>query len=190
MPRGKLAAVVTCLEMLSPVATRSDRSDEPWELRRIERPDAAWYRDLFRRIGAEWLWRSRLAMTHEELAAILEHPDDEVYVLDVGGQQQGLLELDFRVPGECELAFFGLAAAAQGRGAGRWLMNRALECAWARPIRRFWVHTCTLDHPAALEFYQRSGFHAYARQIEILDDPRITGLVPLDAAPRIPLIQP
>ncbi len=35
-------------------------------------------------------------------------------------------------------------------------MNRALEIAWARPIRRFWVHTCTLDHPGALPLYVRT----------------------------------
>jgi hypothetical protein len=38
----------------------------------------------------------------------------------------GRLELDFRVPGECELRHFGLAPRFVGTGAGRWLMNRAI----------------------------------------------------------------
>lgn len=58
-------------------------------------------------------------------------------------------------------------------GAGRWLMNRALELAWSHPVDRVWVHTCTFDHPSAPAFYQRSGFRAFRRQIEIADDPRI-----------------
>ncbi len=190
VPRGQLAAVVTCLEMSSPPGLRSETSDPAWTLRRVEHPDPAWYRELFRRIGAKWLWRSRLALARDELSAILEDPDNEVYVFAVGGREEGLLELDFRSAGECELAFFGIAQTVQGRGAGRWLMNRALERAWARPIARLWVHTCTLDHPAALAFYQRSGFQAYARQIEIMDDPRLSGLVPVDAAPQVPLIRP
>jgi len=190
VPPGKLAAVVTCLEMLAPAAMRPERTQEPWELRRIARPEPEWYRKLFSRIGAEWLWYSRLALSQDRLVAILQHPDNEVYVLAVGDRQEGLLELDFRVAGECELAFFGLEQTVQGRGAGRWLMNRAIERAWARPIQRFWVHTCTLDHPAALTFYQRSGFRAYARQIEVADDPRLTGLVPITAAAHIPLIRP
>jgi GNAT superfamily N-acetyltransferase len=189
VPRGKLATVVTSLEMLSPIPARAERSDESWALRRVAHPEPAWYRELFRRIGAEWLWHSRLALTQDSLAAILEHPDNEVYVLAIGDRDEGLLELDFREPGQCELAFFGLTETMQGRGAGRWLMNRAIERAWARPIERFWVHTCTFDHPGALAFYQRSGFHAYARQIEISDDPRLIGLVPSTAAAHIPLIE-
>ncbi len=54
-----------------------------------------------------------------------------------------------------------------GSGAGRWMMNRAIERAWSQPIRRFWVHTCTLDHPAAVAFYIRSGFVPFRRRIEI-----------------------
>ena len=77
-----------------------------------------------------------------------------------------------------------------GQGAGRALMNLAIEKAWARPIRRFWVHTCTLDHHAALGFYQRSGFTPYARRVEVADDPRVTGLVPRSFAPHLPIIDP
>jgi hypothetical protein len=67
-------------------------------------------------------------------------------------------------------------------------MNRAIEQAWAHPIRRFWVHTCTLDHAGALAFYVRSGFVPYRRQIEIADDPRILGEAPRTAAPHVPIL--
>lgn len=190
IPAGKLASVVTCLEMLEQPARLAERADVPWQLRRIEAPDLDWYRDLYRRVGSEWLWFSRLAMSDAELSAILASAGVEVYALAVAGGDQGLLELDFREAGQCELAFYGLTGAVQGRGAGRWLMNRAIDHAWARPIHRFWVHTCTLDHPSALAFYLRSGFRAYARRIEVADDPRLTGLAPRDAAPHVPIVEP
>src|SRR5262249_33684684 len=107
---------------------------------------------------------------------------------EAGGRDEGLLELDFRADGDCELAFFGLTKPMLGRGAGRWMMNRALDLAWARPIRRLWLHTCTLDHPDAVSFYMGSGFVAFKRQIEIFADPRVAGHVPRTAAPQIPLI--
>jgi len=110
--------------------------------------------------------------------------------LELDGRAEGLLELDFREPRECELAFYGLTDRVLGQGAGRWLMNRAIERAWARPLERFWVHTCTLDHPGALAFYVRSGFRAYARRVEVADDPRLAGHVPRMAAPHVPLIEP
>ncbi len=156
IPIGKLASVVTCLEMPAKPALRAGRTDGPWQLRRVENPGLSWYRELFQRIGAEWLWYSRLTMSAGELEAILRNPKVEVYSVTVQDRDEGLLELDFREEGECELAFFGLTDVAQGHGIGRWLMNRAIERAWTQPIHRFWVHTCTLDHPAALAFYLRS----------------------------------
>ena len=68
------------------------------------------------------------------------------------------------------------------------MMNRALEKAWARPIGRFWVHTCTLDHPAALAFYQRSGFTVFKRGVEVDDDPRLTGKLRRDSVEHHPII--
>ena len=68
-------------------------------------------------------------------------------------------------------------------------MDKAIQLAWAEPIDRFWVHTCTLDHPRALAFYMRSGFTAYRRELEVADDPRLTGVLPREAAPQIPIIE-
>ena len=158
-------------------------------MRRVETPDLDWFRDLYRRVGEEWLWFSRLQMTDAELAAIIQSPLVEVYALVQDGRDEGLLELDFREAGQCELAFFGVTAKLIGSGAGRWLMNRALELAWSRPVARVWVHTCTLDHPAAVAFYQRSGFRPFRRQVEIEDDPRLDGTVPRDAARHVPIIE-
>ncbi len=127
-------------------------------------------------------------MGQSELEEIVGDSDVEVYALTIDGRDEGLLELDFREPGQCELAFFGLTDGVVGRGAGRWLMNRAIDLAWRPGIGRFWVHTCTLDHPAALAFYMRSGFRAYARRVEVADDPRLTGLVSPTAAAHVPVI--
>jgi len=132
---------------------------------------------------------ARLVLTDAALFAILGGPLVELHALVADGRDEGLLELDFRVPGECELAFFGLGPALVGHGAGRWLMNQALVLAWSRPIHRFWLHTCTLDAPQALPFYVRSGFVPYAREVEVYDDPRLTGVLPETAAPHVPLIR-
>ncbi len=69
-------------------------------------------------------------------------------------------------------------------------MNKGITRAWSRPIRRLRVHTCTMDHPGALSFYIRTGFVPYRQQIEIADDPRLSGLVPETAAPHVPIIRP
>jgi N-acetylglutamate synthase-like GNAT family acetyltransferase len=121
-------------------------------------------------------------MTDEQLSAFLTHLDVEAFALLVNRKPSGLLELDFREEGQCELAFFGVAREAIGTSAGRYLMNEVITRAWERPIKRLWVHTSTLDHPAAL------AFTPYQRMIEIHNDPRLNGLLPRTAAPHVPLI--
>mgnify|MGYP001283809227 CR=1 FL=1 len=190
VPPGKLANVVTCLEMLERPPARPAPPANGLSVERWTAPTPETYRDLFRRIGEDWMWVSRLVMPDAKLAAILNDPLVEVYALTDGRQRLGLLELDFRKEGECELAFFGLVPEAIGAGAGRRLMNAAIERAWSKPIHRFWVHTCHFDSPAALPFYQRSGFRPYAFMVEVCDDPRLTGEMRRDAASHVPLIDP
>ena len=139
-------------------------------------------------MGTDWLWFSRLVMADEKLQAILDNPQVEFLALRKDGRDVGILELDFSKPAECELAFFGLAVEVVGTGVGRTLMNEAIARAWSRPIKRFWVHTCTLDHPAALDFYRRSGFVPYAFQVEVFADPRLTGILPRDCSRHVPLL--
>jgi len=190
IPPGKLAAVVTHLEMRAPAQQRPVPTPQATTFTRGKSPDPGFYRNLFRRVGAlDWLWFSRLLMTDEDLTAILHDPAVHLYTLNRDGEAQGILELDFRTPGDCELAFFGVAPDLIGTGAGRYLMNQAISLAWAEPITRFHVHTCTLDSPAALGFYRRSGFTPIRQQIEIADDPRLTGLLPDTAGPHIPILR-
>ncbi len=190
IPRGKIASVVTHLEMLAPPPPRDTPSVQGVDLRVVDRPDADWYRELYRRVGAEdWLWFSRLQMEPAELEAIVCDPKVELFALTMDGADEGLLELDFRKEGKCELAFFGVTGEMIGKGAGRLLMNAAIAAAWKHPITRFWVHTCTWDHPNALGFYMRSGFQPYRLQIEVADDPRLNGTLPQTAAPQVPIIR-
>ena len=67
-------------------------------------------------------------------------------------------------------------------------MAQAKSLAWRKGVERFWVHSCTLDSPAALAFYVRSGFTPYGREIEIFADPRLAGILPREAAPHVPLL--
>lgn len=188
VPAGKIASVVTSLQMFEQPFHRPESTNPSWTLRRVAEPSLDWYRDLFHRVGDDWLWFSRLQLTDRDLMAIIRDPSVEIYAVRAGGCDEGLLELDCRIEGECELAFLGLTAPLLGKGAGRWLMNRALEIAWSKPIARLWLHTCTLDHPSALAFYQRTGFVAFRRQIEVSDDPRVIGLVPGDACPQVAVL--
>lgn len=189
LPPGKIAAIVTSLEMFAAPPVRPDPPGlDGFSLEPIGRDDARRYLAIYRQLGERWMWFNRLVKPLAEIEALLADPAIEFYAVRCEDQDVGLLELDFRVAGEGELAFFGLAETVIGKGAGRWLMNRALEKAWAKPISRFWVHTCTLDHQGAPEFYQRSGFKVFKRSIEVDDDPRLKGHMPLASVAHHPVI--
>lgn len=188
VPAGQVATIVTHLEMRerprpAPIPPAPLRL-VPWKA-----PDPDAYRALFRRVGEPWLWFSRLVMPEAELVAIIRDPAVEVYaVTDPRGVEVGLLELDFRTAAECGLSFFGLVPALTGKGLGQWLMAQARALAWRPGIERFWVHTCTLDSPAALGFYIKAGFTPFAREVETFADPRLAGVLPRDVAPHVPLL--
>jgi GNAT superfamily N-acetyltransferase len=190
VPADEIATIVTTLEMTKRPAARP-LPESPLQLVAWAVPDPAKYRALFRRVGAPWLWFSRLVMDDAALTRITHDPAVSVFAaLDRRGIEVGMLELDFRAIGACELAYVGLIPELTGQGHGRWLMAQALMRAWTKSVERVWVHTCSLDHPSALGFYRASGFVAVSRTIETFADPRVAGLLPADAAPQIPLLAP
>ena len=187
LPPGKIAAVVTYLEMRTPPPPLAPTTSE-CEVRRVLCPDLDWYRRLYRKVGEPWLWFSRLRMSDQELRSILHDPAVDVFALSFAGEDQGLLEFDRRHMPEIELTFFGVSPEIIGKGAGRALLAFALPLEWEHKPTRIWVHTCTSDHPSALAFYRKYGFVPYKRAIEISADPRLTGDVPRESAPHLPIL--
>ena len=184
----ELATIVTTLEMWRRPALRPFPAS-PLRLVRWQAPAPQRYRTLFARVGAPWLWYSRLALADAALVAVVHHPDVAVHaVTDRAGVEVGMLELDHRTPGTCAIAYFALVPGLVGRGHGGWLMAQAMAMGWRSGVERMWLTTCTLDHPRALGFYLHQGFRATARTIETFSDPRALGLLPQDAAPQIPYL--
>ena len=123
------------------------------------------------------------------LLRIIHDPAIGVFAaVDSNGIEVGLVELDFRTSGACEISYFALIPELAGRELGRWMMAEALARGWAKGIKRVWLHTCSLDHPSALAFYRKQGFVAVRRTVETFADPRLTGHLPPEAAPHVPLL--
>ncbi|MBI4892292.1 MAG: GNAT family N-acetyltransferase [Acidobacteria bacterium] len=187
---GRLAAVVTYLEQTARPALPPAAVPEGLRMERVKTVVVEEYRSVFRKVGEPWLWFSRLRMSDEQLRATLAAEGVELFYLLAGSEPLGMLEMDWREQPEVEIVFLGVAPQMVGRGAGGYLMRFAIDEAWRRGPRRLWLHTCTLDHPGALGFYQRFGFVPYRRAVEISEDPRLSGELPREAAPQIPIIEP
>jgi GNAT superfamily N-acetyltransferase len=191
LPKGKLADIVTYLEMTArPVRPPVPLPSGKLALMRAERCTVAFYRFLYGTVGEPWLWFERLTWSKEKLAALIEKPEVEIFVLYVGGVPAGYYELDRSEAADIELAYFGLMPEFIGRGYGAYLLREAVDAAWQHKPKRVWVHTCTYDHPRALGVYQRAGFVVYRRDPVIFDDPRLTGALPRDCHhPKLPPLE-
>jgi GNAT superfamily N-acetyltransferase len=164
--RRTITTVVTYLEMTVPPARPWRPAPRPaLEIRHARHPSVAFYRFLYAAVGEPWTWTVRRWLSDSELAAVLADPRVEVNVFWVEGGPAGYVELDRRSPPDVEIAYFGLMPEFIGQGLGAYLLDWAIHHAWRTRPRRLWLHTCDLDHPRALDFYQSLGFRIYDRQI-------------------------
>ena len=141
-------------------------------LMRCHKPTLAFYRFLYGEVGRNWLWYERLLLDDAALLDLIRRENVEIYVLYVDGCPAGFTELTFDPSGDCEISYFGMMPDFVGGGYGRYLLNWAIDYAWSAKISRLWLHTCTMDSPRALPFYQRAGFRAYHREELEVADPR------------------
>jgi GNAT superfamily N-acetyltransferase len=178
---GKLDVAITYLE-------QTERPSQPAPhpptgqraaLMRAENPTVSFYRYLYNTVGAPWLWWERRALDDAALARIIQDERVEVYVLYVDGVPAGFGELDRRGAAAVNLALMGLIPEFRGRGLGRYLLSSVLDIAWSEDPEKVTVNTCTLDDPRALPLYQRLGFSPVSREERRIDDPRLTGLIPV-----------
>jgi GNAT superfamily N-acetyltransferase len=166
-PQGSrtITTVVTYLEMTAPPAAPPRPAPRPGlEIRLARRPSVAFYRFLYATVGEPWTWTVRRWLSDAELRAILDDPRVEVTVLWADGVPAGYVELDRREPPDVEIGYFGLMPEFIGQGLGAYLLDWAIRHAWRARPRRLWLHTCDLDHPRALAFYQKLGFRIYDRR--------------------------
>jgi len=133
-------------------------------VRHLTQPTVEFYRQIYDAVGGQWNWTSRKKLADAELARIIRDPQVEIHVLLVEDQQAGFAELDRRQPGEIELVQFGLVAEFIGRGLGKFFLQWVIDKAFSYEPQRFWLHTCTDDHPAALPNYLKAGFTVYDRR--------------------------
>ena len=166
---GRLPVRITYLELSRADWTRRGlKPDLDVATEAVTAPTVALYRELYDRVGRAWLWYERRLLADEALAALLAAPGHELYVARHNGTLVGYFELQ-----DDEIVFFGLTLDYIGRRIGPWLLDRAIERAFARNAARVILNTNTLDHPKALATYRKAGFQPVRSETRELQDPRV-----------------
>jgi GNAT superfamily N-acetyltransferase len=151
--------VRTYLEMRSPADHRAAPPPAaPPRLERLEDCTVSFFRYLYAEVGRAYHWRDRLSWTDEQVRRHLADPAVSLWLLSSGAVPAGYFELRTWDDRSVEIAYFGLLPEFVGRGWGGYLLSRAVDTAWETRPGRVWLHTCTLDHPAALPNYIKRGF--------------------------------
>ena len=139
---------------------------------RIERVDAcppSFYRYLYSEVGRDFHWVDRLTWTDEQIRGHLQQRTVTLWVLWVGGAPEGWFELKRDDDASVEIAYFGILPGFRRRGLGKHLLTAAVTRAFESGAGRVWLHTCTLDDPAALPNYRARGFTPYKEEVYTVD---------------------
>ena len=164
-----MSIVTTYLEMRSPDQLRPKRSaDGQFQIHEKKEPDWRFNRDLYLAVGQMWSWNDKRVWTDEQWKEYGLAPGLRTFGMYCDNTLAGYYELRRDNKGGVEIAYFGLLPEFIGRGLGGALLTSAIEEAWriSPSINRVWVHTCTLDHPAALANYQARGMVIYKEETE------------------------
>jgi GNAT superfamily N-acetyltransferase len=141
-------------------------SDPRFVVREAVVPQWQLNRFLYFLVGEEWEWVDKRSWSDQRWRDYVASEGLRTFVAFLEGNIAGYYELSRDEAGAVEIAYLGLASQFIGRGLGAALLTDALERAWAWGACRVWVHTCTLDHPAALKNYEARGMSVYDRQTE------------------------
>ncbi len=134
---------------------------------RVPRPMPELNRFFYTAIGGDWFWWERLAWSYADWMKYLDRPESSTWIISKAGVPAGFFELEHQPNDTVELVYFGLLAAYTGQGLGAWALSEAIRRAWEGTTKRVWVHTCDLDHPAALANYIARGFRIFKTEVRL-----------------------
>jgi ribosomal protein S18 acetylase RimI-like enzyme len=167
------------LEQFRPVnATGSIDCPAPLRVAKIVQPSPELNRFFYSAVGGDWFWIDRLSWSRSQWLENIERPELETWLLYVNDTPAGYCEHELQHQNHphgdrVELVYFGLLPSFTGQGWGGLFMQAMIGRAWQREAQSVWLHTCSLDHPAALTFYRRQGFQDFKQETEQKELPDI-----------------
>ena len=118
---------------------------------------------FYKQIGKQHQWVDRLIWQDKNWIDYVSKKNLKTYILKQNNDYVGYFELIFD-KNICEIAYFGILKEYIGKGYGGFLLSEALKIGF-KNANRIWVHTCSLDHPNAIENYKSRGMKVFKTEI-------------------------
>ncbi|QGX38964.1 GNAT family N-acetyltransferase [Permianibacter aggregans] len=161
------------LQILSLATLKSKALPEKYQDRvqliEAQRPQPELNRYLYAAVGGDWYWTDRLSWSYQQWLDAISGPNHRTFICYLDGTPAGYFELHKHPQADVEISYFGLLPDAYGLGLGGWLLTRCIQEAFDWGASKVWVHTCTLDHPAAMANYKARGMWHYHTEKEQRD---------------------
>ena len=155
----------TYLELKSPEQLKPAKlEDHLLRLARVPVPSVPLVQRLYKEVGGDYHWVDRWKWGAAQWQQWVSDWGYGVWILTYDGDLAGFVEMKNEEDGSVEITLFGLLRKYHGRGLGKHLLTSAVEIAWGIGANRVWLHTCTLDDPAALPNYKARGFRPFREE--------------------------
>ena len=118
---------------------------------------------FYKQIGKRHQWIDRLIWQDKDWLKYISNENLRTYIFKRENDLVGYFELIFN-NNDCEIAYFGILEEFIGKGYGGFLLSEALKIGFKK-ANRIWVHTCSLDHPNAIENYKSRGMKIFKTEI-------------------------
>lgn len=154
--------ITTYLEINSPKEFIEKRNTKGLAILEAELKEFRFNRYLYSLVGETWSWTDKLKLSEDEWKNYAESNNLRTWVAYYRGSIAGYFELKTDSEFNVEIVYFGLTPMCIGKGFGGFLLSSAIKFAWEEcKAKRVWVHTCTLDHPNAINNYKSCGMKIY-----------------------------
>ena len=124
---------------------------------------------FYKNIGKKHKWIDRLVWTETQWIDYVSSKKVNTYIFKKNEDLVGFFELigHFEKQ-EIEIAYFGLLEEYQNKNLGSFLLSQAIKKSFEKKIKRVWLHTCSLDHPNALNNYLARGMKIFKTETVII----------------------
>jgi GNAT superfamily N-acetyltransferase len=161
------------LEMLAPASLQQKVDANGLIVKEILNRDYQLNKSLYQLVGKEWLWTDKLCWSDAQWQNYVASDNLRTWVAYLDAELAGYFELLRQENGNVEIIYFGLCHDFIGKKLGGFLLSAAISSAWNwQGTKRVWVHTCTLDHPAALQNYLARGMTLYKEETTLQEPPQ------------------